>query len=345
MSLLPPSAPHSTQTAVLPRLGDDEPRKIPSSLIWSDRLFHGVTRSIGVFVLVLTGSIGLFLGYQAIPTLKHYGFSFFTESQWSPESDVLGVSAVVAGTVQIALIALLVAFPLALLTALYISEYAPSWLKSYAIAAIDLMAAVPSIIYGLWGVFLLEPHAKYVSRWLSQNLGWLPFFKVDTDPNAASWAQSDYVGSAFIAGLCVAMMVIPIACAVMRGVFAQAPIGEREAAYALGATKWGMVRTVVLPFGRGGIIGGTMLGLGRALGETVAVLLIIAPKFDLKLSVLTTGTETVSALIAGRFGEATSSQLTALLAAGFVLFVMTLTINTIAAVFVSRSRSGSGTDA
>ena len=333
------------QTAPLPVVAGDVPRTISPGLLLSDRIFHGVTRSVGVFVLVLTGSIGLFLGLQAIPTLRHYGWSFFTESQWSPSTDVLGVAAVVVGTVQIAVIALLVAFPLALLTALYISEYAPHWLKSYAIAGIDLMAAVPSIIYGLWGYALLQPHAKYLARWLQQYLGWVPFFHTDTDPNAAVWSQSVFIQSAFIAGLCVAMMVIPIACSVMRGVFAQAPIGEREAALALGSTRWGMIRTVVLPFGRGGIIGGTMLGLGRALGETIAVLLIIAPKTELKWSVISSGTETISALIGLQFGEASSSQLTALLAAGFVLFVMTLSINTVAAIFVSRSRSGSGTDA
>lgn len=323
----------------------DLPRDLKTRLTLSDRLFQGSVRSIGIFVLVLTGSIGLFLGYQAIPTLQRYGLNFFTESQWSPQTDVVGVSAVVVGTVEIALIALIVAFPLALLTALFITEYAPGRLKPYAVGAIDLMAAVPSIIYGLWGLFLLEPHAIYLSRWLSRYVGWLPIFHVDTDANAASWEQAKYTGSAFIAGLCVAMMVIPSACAVMRGVFSQTPTGEREAAYALGATRFGVIRAVVLPFGRGGIIGGTMLGLGRALGETIAVLLIIAPKFDLKIGVLSTGTETVSALIAGRFGEATSSQLTALLAAGFVLFVMTLSINTVAAVFVGRSRSGAGTDA
>jgi phosphate transport system permease protein len=324
---------------------EDAPRTLKARLSLADELFTQGTRTIGVFVLVLTGSIGLFLGYQAIPTLKKYGLSFLTEVSWDPDKDTIGVAGVVVGTVQIAVIALVVAFPLALLTALYISEYCPAWLKPWAIGAIDLMAAVPSLIFGLWGFFLLQPHTIGLSRWLSQHVGWIPLFHVDTDPNAASWAQSKFVGSAFIAGLCVAMMVIPIACAVMRGVFAQAPIGEREAAYALGATKAGTIRTVVLPFGRGGIIGGTMLGLGRALGETVAVLLIIEPKFEIKASVVQHGTETVSALIAGRFGEASSSQLTALLAAGFVLFLMTLGINTVAAVFVNRSRSGAGLEA
>lgn len=331
------------ETGPPPEVGD-RPRTIDPGLPPSDRVFRGVARTIGLFVLVLTGSIGLFLGYQAIPTLRRYGLDFFTQSAWQPELDKVGIAAVLVGTIEVALVALIVGFPLALLTALYISEYAPARFKSLFVSLVDLMAAVPSIIYGLWGFFLLEPNAIYLSRWLSQNFGWLPFFKVNTDPNAAAWEQSQYTASAFIAGLCVAMMVIPLSCAVMRGVFSLAPIGEREAAYALGATRWGMIRSVVLPFGRGGIIGGTMLGLGRALGETIAVLLIISPAFDLKIRILTVGTETTSALIAGRFGEATSAQLSALLTAGFVLFLITLGVNTVAAVFVGRSRSGSATE-
>jgi phosphate transport system permease protein len=322
----------------------DQPRSIDPGLAPADHAFRGVVRSIGLFVLVLTGAIGLFLGYQAIPTLHHYGLSFFTFTNWLPNQDKVGIASVLVGTVEVALIALIAGFPIALLTALFISEYAPPRLRSTLVALIDLMAAVPSIIYGLWGFFVLQPKAILLSRWLSQHFGWLPFFKVDTDPNAATWAQSKYTSSAFIAGLVVAMMVIPLACAVMRGVFAQAPIGEREAAYALGATRWGMVRTVVLPFGRGGIIGGTMLALGRALGETVAVLMIIATSYDVKVKVLTSGTQTISALIASLFGEATKRQLSALLTAGFVLFLLTLGVNTVAAIFVSRSRSGAGTD-
>ncbi|HEY2044458.1 MAG TPA: phosphate ABC transporter permease subunit PstC [Jatrophihabitans sp.] len=323
---------------------DDRPRAIDSGLPASDRAFHAITRAISIFVLAVTGSIGAFLGYQAIPTLHRYGVRFFTETQWVPARDKIGIAAVLVGTVEVALIALAIAFPLAVLTALYISEYAPPWLKSTLVALVDLMAAVPSVIYGVWGVFILQPNALYLSRWLASYFGWVPIFKVDTDPRAAFWAQSKFTSSAFIAGICVSMMMIPLACAVMLGVFKQAPIGEREGAFALGSTKWGMIRSVVLPFGRGGIIGGTMLGLGRALGETIAVLLIISPAFDIKIKILSNGTQTVSALIAGNFGEATSSQLTALLAAGFMLFLMTIAINTLAAIFVSRSRSGSGTD-
>lgn len=322
----------------------DVPRAIDSGLAPGDRVFHVTARGIGIIVLVLTGSIGLFLGWQAIPTLKHYGFSFLTTSNWQPEHDQLGIASVLVGTLEVAMIAMIVSFPLALLTAIFISEYCRGAFKGLLVALIDLMAAVPSIVYALWGVFLIEPYAKYISRWLQQHFGFLPFFQVDTDPNAALWAQSRYTSSAFIAGLVVSMMVIPLACAVMRSVFDMAPMGEREAAYALGSTRWGMIKTVVLPFGRGGIIGGTMLALGRALGETVAVVLIISPDFALKLRPLEVGTQTVSALIADRFGEATASQLSALMAAGFVLFLITLITNTIAAIFVSRSRSGAGTD-
>ncbi|MDT4893943.1 MAG: phosphate transport system permease protein [Pseudonocardiales bacterium] len=322
----------------------DRPRTIAAGLPPSDHVFRAIVRAIGVSVLVLTGSIGLFLGYQAIPTFKRYGFSFLTESQWQPQLDKVGISAVLLGTVIVALIALLIGFPLAFVTALYISEYAPARWKSVAISMIDLMAAVPSIIYGLFGFAFLEPHAQDLARWLHQNLGFIPIFKVDTDPNAASWSPAAYFGSAFIGGICVSLMIIPLACSVMRGVFSLAPIGEREAAYALGSTRWGMVRAVVLPFGRGGIIGGTMLGLGRALGETVAVMLVISQTFEIKFTILSSGTNTTSALIASRFSEATSAQLAALLTAGFVLFLLTLGVNTVAAVFVSRSRSGAGVE-
>ena len=322
----------------------DRPIRPAPSLPLTDRLFHAGARAVGVLVLVIFGSIGVFLAAQSVPTLHRYGFRFFTETEWLPESDTVGIASVVVGTVVVAVIALMFSFPLALSTALYISEYAPARQRSTYVAMIDLMAAVPSIVYGLWGFFLLEPNAVPVAHWLHQHLGFIPFFRADTDPNAAMWDQSRYTGSAFIAGLVVSMMVIPMGCAVMREVFSQAPQGEREAALALGATRWGMIRAVVLPFGRGGIIGGTMLSLGRALGETIAVLLIISPAFDIKLSVIEVGANTVAALIAGRFGEATSAQLSALLTAGFVLFVITLLVNTLAAIVVNRSRSGAATE-
>jgi phosphate transport system permease protein len=294
----------------------------------------------GYSVFAIMGLIAFFLLLRGTTALRASGWSFLTQVKWVPAAHQFGIAAVLPDGILIAVIALCFAVPVSLVAALFISEYAPQRIRRVLISVVDLMAAVPSIIYGLWGAALLQPRAALFARWLSQYFGWIPFFKPNDDPNAAVVSLSNFEASAFIAGIVVAMMVIPIACSVMRGVFAEAPLGEREAAYALGATRWGMVRTVVLPFGRGGIIGGTMLGLGRALGETIAVLLIISPLPEIKFRILTTGTDTISALIAGRFAESTSTQLTALLAAGFVLFVITLAVNTIAAIFVGRSRSG-----
>jgi phosphate transport system permease protein len=324
---------------------DDFPRLIRRSLGLPDAVFRWGSTGVGAFVLLITGSIGVFLGYQMIPTLRHYGLRFFTENQWNPEQNILGISEVLLGTVEVALIAIVFAFPLALATALYISEYAPAWLRGTLTALVDLMAAIPSILYAMWGVFLINPHALYLSRWINEYFGWIPLFHViGGNPRAPVFSAAAYVSSPFIAGMVVSMMVIPLACAVMIGVFGQAPVSEREGAYALGSTRWGMVRTVVIPFGRGGIVGGTMLALGRALGETVAVLLILSEDFDIKFRPLEEGGVTTAWLIANFFGEATSAQLSALLAAGFVLFAITILVNTLAAMIVNRSRSGALTE-
>jgi phosphate transport system permease protein len=324
---------------------EDVPRSVRQSLSGPDFVFRWGSTGIGALVLVLVGAVGLFLGLQLIPTLRNYGLHFFTENQWVPERNILGISQVLIGTVEIAVIALVFAFPLSLLTALFISEYSPDWLRAPLISLVDLMAAIPSILYAVWGVFLIMPHALYLSHWLNEYLGWLPFFHVNNgQPRAPVFNTSQYTGSPFIAGMVVSMMVLPLASAVMIGVFRQAPISEREGAYALGSTRWGMIRTVVLPFGRGGIVGGTMLALGRALGETVAVFLILGFDTTIKFRPLEIGGVTTSSLIATFFGEATSGQLAALLAAGFVLFVMTILVNTLAAMIVNRSRSGAMTE-
>ena len=322
----------------------DRPIVIRVTHAWADRIFHRTVLGVAILVLVIFGSIGVFLAYQSIPTFHRYGLKFLTRAEWNPALDKVGISSTLLGTFEVALVALLVAFPVAIGTALFISEYAPQRMKSLLVSLVDLMAAVPSVIYGMWGVFLLTPHAKLVSRWISEYLGWIPIFKVNTDPASPTWAQTRFIDSAFIAGICVSLMVIPIATSVMRGVFAQAPLGEREAAYALGSTKWGMVRTVVLPFGRGGIIGGTMLGLGRALGETIAVVLLMSLSLKPNIRILQVGFSTISGLIANYWGESTKNQLSALLTAGLVLFILTLAVNSLAAIFITRSRSGSATE-
>lgn len=291
-------------------------------------------------------AVGLFLSLQAAQALGKTGVSFLTTASWQPDRGQFGIAAVLLGTVLIALVAVGVALPISMGTALFITDVAPPRIRAWFVAMVDLMAAVPSVVYGLWGLFLLQGRVIGLSRWLATWLSWLPFFKV-TDANAhgALPNNSAFTASTFIAGLVVAMMVMPIQCSVMREVFSQVPPGEREGAYALGATRWGMIRIVSLPFGRGGIIGGTMLGLGRALGETIAVLLIISPRFTMNVHVLEVGSNSVSSLIALRYGEASGFGLSALMAAGLALFVLTLGVNFTAAIFVARSRSGASTEA
>lgn len=303
-------------------------------------MFRGLVRAAATVVLAVTGGIGLFLGIKALPVLRDLGLSFFTTSEWNPETGHIGIAAVLVGTFELAAVAIIVAFPLALGLALYISEYAPPGVKRALISAVDLMAAIPSVVFGLWGFFFLMPRTLYVSHWLDQNASFIPVFEVRTNANAPNWEQSKYTSSLFIAGLVVAFMVLPMACSVMREVFSLCPPGEKEAALALGSTKWGMIRTVLLPFGKGGIIGGTMLGLGRALGETIAALMILSLAFDISINIFELGGATTSVLIASRFGDATSFQLSALLAAGLVLFLITLVVNSLASIVVSRSRSG-----
>lgn len=323
----------------------DQPRTIRATHPPGDRVFRNLVRACGVFTLVITASVGGFLGYQMFPTLHRYGASFFTENFFDPETQRVGISSAFIGSIVIAVIALVIAFPIAFCSALYISDYAPPRLRALLTSLVDLMAAVPSIVYGLWGYFFLMPHARHVSRWIAQYFGWIPIFKVPgADPSSPTWPQERFQQSPFIAGLVVAMMVIPLATAIMRTVFGQAPLGEREAAYALGSTRWGMIRAVVIPYGRGGIVGGTMLGLGRALGETIAVLMILSISYNINVRILSDGAITISSLIANDAGEATAAQRSALLAAGFVLFLMTLLVNTVAAVIVGRGRSGSGVE-
>jgi phosphate transport system permease protein len=326
----------------------DKPRPIVTRRSFGDQVFVQGVRSTGFLVLAITGSIGVFLGIQAYPTFKAYGWGFLTEYRWSPSQDVIGISGMLIGTIEVALLALVFAIPLSILTALFISDWAPGRLKPTLVRLVDMMAAVPGIVFGLWVLFVIQPHATQVAHWVSKYFGWIPIFKVRTDVDYPIWNQlpgyPSYAGSAFIASIAVTMMIFPMATAVMREVFDQAPAGEKEAALALGATRWAMVRTVVLPFGRSGIVGGSMLALGRALGETISVVLVLSIAFERKINVLESGQATISASIASFYSEATPAQLSALLTAGFVLFCMTLLVNTVAAAIVTRSRGSEVTE-
>jgi phosphate transport system permease protein len=324
------------------------PRTLSGAVGTSDKVFRAVARGSGVIVLLIMTLVGVFLAYRALQALQEAGFSFFTTADWSPDAGAghFGIAAVLVGTILIALVAITLAVPLATGTALYISEYAPVRSRRTLISIVDLMAAVPSVVFGLWGFFLLQGHVTGLARWISTYFGWIPFLNVEgVDPNDPLATETVYTSSTFIAGIVVGLMITPLLTSVMREVFSQAPSGEREGAYALGATKWGMIRSVVLPFGKGGMIGGTMLGLGRALGETIAVYMILSPIFVIQPHILANGGSSVSSLIALRYGEATEFGTSALMAAGLALFVMTLIVNFIASSIVSRSRSGASSDA
>ncbi|SEF94583.1 phosphate ABC transporter membrane protein 1, PhoT family [Actinacidiphila yanglinensis] len=324
-----------------PDHGADRRRRLYSDSALPDRLFHAVARSGGGLVLAVMLLVGGFLLYRAWQALRKAGLGFLTTAQWDPDAGHFGIAAVLTGTVLIATVAVVISVPLAIGTALYIAEYAPVRLRRTLVSVVDLMAAVPSVVYGLWGLFFLQGKVIGLARWLSTYGGWFPLFTVDgADPHDPLATATVYTASTFVAGIVVAMMVTPIICSIIREVFSQAPVGEREGAYALGATRWGMIRSVVLPFATGGMIGGTMLGLGRALGETIGVYLVISPVFAIQPHILQTGTSSVSSLIALRYGEASPFGMSALMAAGLALFLMTLVVNFAASSIVARSRSG-----
>jgi phosphate transport system permease protein len=331
-------------TPASPAAGPDEdvPRMIVATPSGSDRIFRGILRTAGFVVLLITALILVFLILRSFGALRRAGLGFFTTAAFQPEtSDQFGIAALLPDSALIAVIALVVAVPVGVATAIYISEYAPHVLRRPLIAVVDLMAAIPSIVFALWGLFFLMPRMLGLDQWLAHHVGFIPFFhftKADT--------IGSYVGAMFIAGLVVSLMVIPIITSLSRQVFSQAPQGEREAAYALGSTRWGMIRTVVLPFGRAGIIGASMLGLGRALGETIAVTFILTPlTYAFSIHVLEGGGNSITAEIANFYTQYDNKGVAALLACGLVLFVATLILNSLASIVISRSRSGAATEA
>lgn len=333
-------------TTVLADLPPDVPRSVVAVPAGADRVFRVVAGSSGAVVISVMSLVGLFLAYRATQALEVAGWSFLTTAAWQPDAGNFGIAAVLVGTVLIAFVAIVVAVPLATAAALYIAEYAQRRLQRTLISLVDLMAAVPSVVYGLWGFFFLQGEVLGLARWLATWFGWFPLFAVDgTDPRDPLATATVFTSSTFIAGLVVGLMVTPLACSVMREVFSQAPVNEREGALALGATRWGMIRSVVLPYAKGGMIGGTMLSLGRALGETIAVFLIISPVFVVQPHILQNGTSSVSSLIALQYGSATPFGTSALMAAGLALFLLTLVVNVLASMIVARSRSGAESEA
>ena len=258
-----------------------------------------------------------FLFGRAWPAVRTAGLDFFTERQWFPDATPprFGIAALVWGTAVSSVLALAVAVPVALGSALYVTEYARPAVGRWIGYVVDVLAAVPSVVYGLWGLLFLVPRMVPLQRFLGDHLGFLPFFD---NPDGV------YGKSVFAASVVLALMVLPIVAAVSREVFRQVPRELREAALALGATRWEMIRVSVLPPSRSGMIGAVILGLGRALGETIAVALVLAATFDVNVHILRPGGNTIAANIATKFGEAGDVGRSALIASGLVLFAITL---------------------
>jgi phosphate transport system permease protein len=328
---------HADPALVGPGPRVPEPITVTRDYSVPDRIFRRGVQAAGIGVLVLLVVIGIFLLHAGYPAFRVAGFHFFTRSgfQTLGSHPSFGVLASIVGTLEVAAVAMLVGTPVAIATAIFLGEYAPAWSKRSLIAMIDLAAAIPSIIFGLWAVFELQPNVVGFSTWLSRHVAFIPFFKVVSPPLNASL---------FIAGLVVGLMIVPIVASICREVFSLAPVGEREAALALGASRWQMIRSVVLPFGRGGMIGAVMLGLGRALEETIAVAIILGLSFTASPHILQHGGTTISQLIAVKFGSGGTLGTQDLLLCGFVLFVITMVINLAASAIVNRSRSGAGVD-
>ncbi|MER7366710.1 phosphate ABC transporter permease subunit PstC [Nonomuraea wenchangensis] len=312
------------------RDGGPAMRRSASRRTSGEGLFKFLATAAGVVLLAIMAAIAVFLIAEAIPALQANKGGFFTDLVWEPNSSqVFGIGALAFGTVLSSGIALVIATPIAVGVALFISHYAPRRLAGPLGYLIDLLAAVPSVIYGLWGLAFLVPLLREPSRWLNEHLGWFPLFA----------GEGAIGGKTMLAGgIVLAIMILPIIAAISREVFLQVPRMNEEAALALGATRWEMIRMAVLPFGRPGVISAAMLGLGRAMGETIAVALIFPATFDISVKILTPHGNSIAANIANGFGEATPIGRGALIASGLVLFVITLLVNMAARMIINRRK-------
>jgi phosphate transport system permease protein len=299
-----------------------------------DRLFAGATRGAGIIIIALVTLIGVFLLAQAIPALLKDQANFLTSREWAPGGDAprFGIVELLWTTVASSAIAMVLAVPVGVAVALFITQYSPKWLKRTAASLVDLLAAVPSIVYGLWAALSFRSLISPVEGGLQDVLGWFPLFS----PAGISG------GTIFFIGIVLAIMVLPIVTALSREVFDQTPATHKEGALALGATRWEMIRTAVLPFGRAGVISASMLALGRALGETIAVTFLVSKLADgtpWTWSLLNGG-ETFASRIANNAAEFdTPAKTGAYIAAGLVLFVLTFVVNAIARIVIERRKA------
>ncbi|WP_116026527.1 phosphate ABC transporter permease subunit PstC [Thermomonospora umbrina] len=297
---------------------------------FGDRLFVLGTRGSGILLLVIIVSIGAFLIWKAIDALQANEANFLTSQVWNPNGrpPEFGIAQLAFGTVMSSFLALIMATPVAIGIALFTTFYAPRRLAAGLSYVVDLLAAVPSIVYGLWGLTFLVTKMDDVSQFLNDYFGWIPLF------------GGDSVGgrSIFTASVVLAIMILPIISSISREVFAQVPTANVEAALALGATRWETIRIAVLPFGRSGMISAAMLGLGRAMGETIAVAMVLSSAAGISLHVLRDGGGTIAGNIANSYAEVTPISQGALIASGLVLFAITLVVNMGARAIVARRK-------
>jgi phosphate transport system permease protein len=294
-----------------------------------DRIFAGTAKGAGLLILLVLAGVAAFLIVQALPAL-----TATADKLPGGMTLVAYIGPLIFGTLLSAFIALVIATPLAVCVALFITHYAPRRLAQGLGYVIDLLAAVPSIVYGLWGVAVLAPASLGLMTWLNTYLGWIPLF---AGPVSATGRTM------LVVGVTLAVMILPIITAVSREVFLQTPKLHEEAALALGATRWEMIRMAVLPFGRSGIISGAMLGLGRALGETMAVAIILSGSGIITVNLISSSNpSSIAANIALQFPDSTGLAVNTLIASGLVLFVITLLVNSIARYIINRRREFSG---
>jgi phosphate transport system permease protein len=295
-----------------------------------ERIFRGATLTAAVLVLVLLGGVTIALLKGAWPALSHFKLEFLTRQVWNPVTEKFGALAPIYGTLVTSLIAMAVAIPLSFGISIFLTELCPAWLKRPVGVAVELLAAVPSIIFGIWGMFVFAPILqRHVQPWLIDHLGPLP--------GVGLLFQGPPFGIGILtASLVLAIMVLPFIASVMRDVFETIPDVLRESAYGLGATTWEVIWKVVLPYSRTGVVGGIMLGLGRALGETMAVTFVIGNAHRISSSLLAPGT-TISATIANEFTEATGDLYnSSLIALGVLLFVITFVVISAARLMLRR---------
>ncbi|MGH7531386.1 MAG: phosphate ABC transporter permease subunit PstC [Gemmatimonadales bacterium] len=295
-----------------------------------DRVYKGVLTALALILPLLLVTIFGVVFVSALPSILRFGAAFLWSSTWDPVAEVYGAAPMIFGTLASSFLALLIAVPLALGVAVFLTEFAPRGLRQPVAFFVELLAAIPSVVYGLWGIFVLIPFLRgIVVPPLKVVLGWTPF------------AQGAFYGNSLLAGgIILAIMIVPYIAAVSREVLLAVPTSQREAALAMGATRWEAVRTAVLPYGRAGLIGAVILGLGRALGETMAVTMVIGNRHDIGLSLLQPA-YTLAAAIANEFSEATTDlYLAALFEVGLILFVVTVTVNALARLLIWRVARG-----